>query len=497
MELKLDYSTKELAQEKAGALLAFVAEDLDWTACGLGGLPEEVLSQLDAAKKLKVFSGKKGSTHQVVTAAKALGQVLLVGLGPKQDLDAEALRRAAGKAGKQLGALKVAEVVTPVPEFLGLVTAKPVGEIIAEGLSLGAYEFTEYKTGDSGDAPKSVKVRLVDPEGTTDAKAVKNGGIRAEATNFARTLGNTPPNVLSPKELAKRAEAMAKKQKLKFSVLEESDMKKLGMNMLLGVSQGAEEPAKLIIMEYHHEKAEETVALVGKGITFDSGGISLKPGKGMDEMKFDMCGSAAVIGAMQAIAQVKPKVNVIGIVAASENMPDGKAQRPGDIVKAYNGKTVEILNTDAEGRLVLGDALAYVVDQYKPQAVVDLATLTGACIIALGHQACGAVTNNAALMDQVRAAASVSGERVWELPNYPEYAESLKGKHADLRNIGDGDAGTIIGGAFLEHFVGDTPWVHLDIAGAAWSVKHVDYHPSGSATGVGVRLLTDLVSRWN
>lgn len=497
MELKLDYSTKALAEEKAGALLAFVAEDLDWGACGLTGLPEEALSQLEAAKKLKVFSGKKGSTHHVVTGAKNLGQVLVVGLGPKQDLDAETLRRAAGKAGKLLGSLKVTEVVVPVPEFMGLVTAQPAGAVLAEGLSLGSYEFVEFKTNDSAEAPKNVKVRLVDPDGITDAKAVKSGTFRAEATNFARTLGNTPPNVLSPKELAKRAEAMSKKQKLKFSVLEESDMKKLGMNMLLGVSVGAEEPAKLIIMEYHHEKAEETIALVGKGITFDSGGISLKPGKGMDEMKFDMCGSAAVIGAMQAIAQVKPKVNVIGVVAASENMPDGKAQRPGDIVKAYNGKTVEILNTDAEGRLVLGDALAYVVDQYKPQAIVDLATLTGACIVALGHQACGAVTNNTALMDKVRAAATVSGERVWELPNYPEYAESLKGKHADLRNIGDGDAGTIIGGAFLEHFVGDTPWVHLDIAGAAWSVKHVDYHPSGSATGVGVRLLTDLVARWN
>jgi leucyl aminopeptidase len=497
MDLKLEYSSKSLSAEKAGALVVLVPEETDWSLCGAKELPEDVQNVLESVRKLKVFSGKKGTTHHVVTGNGNWPQVLLVGLGDRKELTAEALRRAAGKVGRLIPSLKSTTAALILSGSLEHVTTHALGMVLAEGLGLGAYEYTEFKSSENGDLPKSVRVKLVDPEKLTDSKSVKAGALRAEATNLARSLGNTPPNVLSPSELAKRAEAMSKRQKLKFRVLDESEMRKLGMHMLLGVGQGAEEPSKLLIMEYRHDKASDTVAIVGKGITFDTGGISLKPSKGMDEMKFDMCGAAAVVGAMQSIAQHKPKVNVIGVVAAAENMPDGKAQRPGDIVKAYNGKTVEVLNTDAEGRLVLGDALAYVVDQFKPTAVLDLATLTGACIVALGHQACGAITNNVELMDKVRVAAEQSGERVWELPNYPEYAESLKGKHGDLRNIGDGDAGTIIGGAFLQHFVGETPWVHLDIAGAAWSVKHVDYHPSGSATGVGVRLLTDLVLNWN
>ena len=273
-------------------------------------------------------------------------------------------------------------------------------------------------------------------------------------------------------------------------------MKRLGMEMLLGVSRGSREPAKLILMEYFHQKAKQTVALVGKGVTFDSGGISLKPGKNMDEMKFDMCGAAAVLGAMKIIGQLNPQINVIGVIAATENLPGGDAQRPGDIVTAYNGKRVEILNTDAEGRLILGDALSYVVKEFKPNAVIDLATLTGACITALGHYASGAITNNDALMEQVRKASNLSGDRVWQLPSFPEYGESIKGKYGDLQNIGVGDSGTIIGGMFLEHFVDKTPWVHLDIAGTAWNVKHIGYQPNSGATGVGVRLLADLIQNW-
>ena len=273
-------------------------------------------------------------------------------------------------------------------------------------------------------------------------------------------------------------------------------MKKLGMGMLLGVSQGSNSPARLILSEYRTPGAKQTLAIVGKGVTFDSGGISLKPGKSMDEMKFDMCGAAAVLGAMYAVARLKPKINVIGVIPATENLPGGKAQRPGDIVTAFNGKKVEILNTDAEGRLILGDALSYSVKQYKPDAIVDLATLTGACVVALGHHATGALTNHASLMEQVRTAGEQSGDRVWELPNFPEYGELLKGKYGDLQNIGGPAAGTITGGKFLENFVGDTPWVHLDIAGTAWNVKYVDYQPANGATGVGVRLLIDLIQAW-
>ena len=216
----------------------------------------------------------------------------------------------------------------------------------------------------------------------------------------------------------------------------------------------------------------------------------------MDEMKFDMCGAAAVIGTMIGVSKLKPKINVIGVIPAAENLPGGEAQRPGDIVTAHNGKTVEILNTDAEGRLILGDALSYTVKQYKPDVVIDLATLTGACVVALGHHATGALTNHDAVMKQIRRAGDQSGERVWELPNFEDYGENIKGKYADLLNSGGPAAGTITAGKFLENFVNDTPWVHLDIAGTAWNVKYVDYQPSTGATGVGVRLLIDLICNW-
>ena len=213
-------------------------------------------------------------------------------------------------------------------------------------------------------------------------------------------------------------------------------------------------------------------------------------------MKFDMCGAAAVLGAMKIFGQVNPILNIIAVIPTTENLPGGEAQRPGDIVTAHNGKRVEILNTDAEGRLILGDAMSYVVKEFKPDAILDLATLTGACITALGHFATGAITNNEDLMEQVRNAGNISGDLVWQLPSYPEYGESIKGKYADLQNIGGGDSGTIIGGLFLEHFIEKTPWVHLDIAGTSWNVKNIGYQPNSGATGVGVRLLVDLVQKW-
>ena len=344
--------------------------------------------------------------------------------------------------------------------------------------------------------PKNLKVRILDKDALSSAKAVKLGALRAVSANIARTLGNTPANDMNPGKLAEEAKNLCKTEGLKYKVIEEKEMQKLGMGMLLGVSQGSITPAKLIFMEYRHPEAKDTLAVVGKGVTFDSGGISLKPGKSMDEMKFDMCGSAAVLGAMNAVAKIKPKLNVIGVVPATENLPGGNAQRPGDIVTAYNGKKVEILNTDAEGRLILGDALSYTIEKYNPVAVVDLATLTGACVVALGHHATGALSNHSGFMERIRQAGEKSGDRVWELPNFPEYGELLKGKYGDLQNIGGPAGGTITGGKFLQHFVGDTPWVHLDIAGTAWNVKYVDYHPANGATGVGVRLLIDLISDW-
>jgi leucyl aminopeptidase len=313
---------------------------------------------------------------------------------------------------------------------------------------------------------------------------------------FARTLGNHPGNVLTPTRLAEEARALARRRKLRCTVLERKDMEKLGLGLLLGVAQGSRQTPKLIVLEYRPRGARGTLAFVGKGITFDSGGISLKPGASMDEMKFDMCGAAAVLGAMDAIAQLSPKVNVIGIAPATENLPDGQATKPGDIHKSYSGKHVEILNTDAEGRLVLADALAYGIEKYKPDAVVDLATLTGACVVALGHYASGAVSNHDAFQQRVVEAGKRSGDIIWPLPNFPEYEEGLKGKYGDLQNVAGRDGGAITGGLFLKNFVGDVPWVHVDIAGTAWGVKSVGHIPNEGATGVGVALLIDLATQW-
>ena len=287
--------------------------------------------------------------------------------------------------------------------------------------------------------------------------------------NFTRDLGNTPPNICHPTWLAEQAEKLAKDNDvIKTDVLDEKQMQKLGMHSLLSVSAGSAQPAKLIVMEYRGGKAKDKpYVLVGKGITFDTGGISLKPGEGMDEMKYDMGGAAAVFGAMKTIAEAKPKINVVAVIAAAENMPSGTATRPGDIVTSMSGQTIEILNTDAEGRLVLCDALTY-VKKFDPEVVVDMATLTGACIIALGSHATGLLSNNDTLANELLAAGERAGDRAWRLPLWDEYQSQLDSNFADMQNIGGRPAGTITAACFLSRFTKDYPWAHLDIAGTAW-----------------------------
>ena len=497
MKLKCVHSTNRLEKESLDGLVVFLPEKSGTRESGLAQLADAYKKQINAAVKQEVFSGKLGSTLRLFSSGSKIPQLLLTGLGKREKLDNEVLRRAAGAAGKALAGSKMKTLGVVVTTLLHKVSGEDAGQCLTEGLTLGAYQFQEYKSAEnSRNKTKQLKVRINDPGKLSSSRAVRSGFIRAEATNLARTLGNTPANDLTPKDLAEHAQKLCRQHGFKCQVLEEKDMRRLGMGMLLGVTQGSRKPAKLIIMEHRAQGAKQTVAVVGKGITFDSGGISLKPGKSMDEMKFDMCGAAAVMGAMDAVGQIKPGTNIIGVIPAAENLPSGEAQRPGDIVTAHNGKRVEILNTDAEGRLILGDALSYTIKEYKPDAVIDLATLTGACVVALGHHATGAITNHDTLMDRVRKAGETSGDRVWQLPNFPEYGELLKGKYGDLQNIGGPDAGTITGGMFLENFVGDTPWVHLDIAGTAWNVKHVDYQPANGATGVGVRLIIDLLQDW-
>jgi leucyl aminopeptidase len=319
----------------------------------------------------------------------------------------------------------------------------------------------------------------------------ERGHVSAEATTWARDLANEPANFMTPSELADRARQVAQEQGLEYEVLERKDMEELGMEALLGVAQGSQQPPKLIILRYRGAGPEaKTLGLVGKGITFDSGGISIKPSQGMQEMKADMAGGADVIAAIRALAQLKAKVNVTAIVPATENMPGGSAQRPGDVVRAMNGKTIEVVNTDAEGRLILADALCY-ARKLGLSPVVDVATLTGAISVALGKVAFGAMTNNDALFDRVRQAAEAAGEKVWQLPLFKEYKEKLDSEVADIKNVGGREAGSITGAIFLKEFIEDTPWMHLDIAGVDQHDEVKGIFLKGSS-GTGVRTLINL-----
>ena len=313
---------------------------------------------------------------------------------------------------------------------------------------------------------------------------------------FARDLANRSGSYHPPKYLADQARQMAREVGLKCTIWGPRELARAKMGAILGVARGSRNEPRLIVLEYRApSKNAQTVCVVGKGITFDSGGISLKPPGKMDEMKFDMSGGAATLGLARAVALLKPDVNVVAIVPAAENLPGGNAYKPGDVLTSASGITIEILNTDAEGRVVLADGLHHATT-FKPDAIIDMATLTGACVVALGAHATGLMTNNAALADRVKASGEASYERVWELPMFEEYFGAVKSEIADVKNVGNaGEAGTIAGATFLQRFVGDIPWVHLDIAGTAWTMKKTPYAPRG-ATGVGVRLLAHLLMNW-
>ena len=331
------------------------------------------------------------------------------------------------------------------------------------------------------------------PDPPDFARAIDLGTSMAEATNFARMLGYEPSNVMTPCELARRAHEMAEREGLGFEALGEDEMKRQGMGALLAVSRGSQEPARLIVLTYQPEEARsgELIALVGKGITFDSGGISIKPAARMEEMKYDMGGGAAVIGAMQVIARQRPNIRVIGLVPASENLPSGRAVKPGDVVRSLSGKTIEVVNTDAEGRLVLADAITYAINQ-GATCIVDAATLTGACVVALGDSRAGVMGTDRSLIDDLVRAGEESGERIWQLPLDKEYGEIIRSDIADVKNVGNRTAGSITAGYFLKHFAGTTPWAHMDIAGTAWTEKEKPYIAKG-ATGFGVRLMATFV----
>ncbi len=422
-------------------------------------------------------------------------RLLLIGLGKPEDFTLDRLRSVSAEAIRHLRKIGARRVATKLHDA-GEGNGARAAQAVIEGAILGLYRFTRYKRdNDNGETPKTIDALtfLVQDRQTQRAlqAAVRRGRTLAEATNAARDLVNEPGNTLTPTELGRRAKETARTAGLRCRVLGPQELRRLGAGGLLGVARGSAEPPRLIVLEHGGGRRNGPhLGLVGKGITFDSGGISIKPAENMESMKGDMAGAAAVICAIAAIARLALPIRVTAVVPATENLPSGTALKPGDILRAMSGITIEVINTDAEGRLVLADALHYARSR-RVTHLVDVATLTGACVVALGTVRSGAFSNNQHLLDKLVAAGQAAGEKIWSMPMDPEYDELIKSDVAEIKNTGGRKGGAITGAKFLQHFVGDTPWVHLDIAGTSQTDKEKGWQAKG-ATGVMVRTLTHL-----
>jgi len=434
------------------------------------------------------FRGKVAETLVVPTLGRLPAAALLVvGLGERDKLDAEVLRRAGAAVVRQAGGASAAVTSLPQasPDLVGATRA------LVEGAVLGAYRFDRYKADDDDARPSRLRSLQVAAGEAADRQAVERavavGTARARATNLARDLANEPANHMRPADLARAAERAVEGRGVRVRVLDEQELREGGFGGILGVGQGSSSPPRLVELVYEPDGARERVVLVGKGITFDSGGLSIKSVEGMMPMKTDMAGAAAVLAAMGVLAELGIRIAVTGYLAAAENMPSGDAFRPGDVLRMKSGKTVEVLNTDAEGRLVMADALALAAEA-EPAAVVDVATLTGSCVVALGMKYAGLMGNDRQLTDELLGAAREAGEPAWELPLPAEYEKELVSEVADLKNVGSRWGGALVAGLFLREFVGGRPWAHLDIAGPSRSESDDGYTPKG-ATGAAVRTL--------
>ncbi|OGW25640.1 MAG: hypothetical protein A2X59_03660 [Nitrospirae bacterium GWC2_42_7] len=448
------------------------------------GLPAQIAKHVNK-NHLNSFSGKQNEILMIPAPSDIKPKrILLVGLGKKDSVTADKIRQAGGKTAVYLreAGIKSMALSTGLISSLKMSPAE-----FAEGAVLGLYTFTKYKTENKA---KHIKSLTILSKSSHDIKEkLKFAKINADAVCFARDLINNPSNDMTPKDLASAALTLRTK-KLTVKVLEKKDVQKLGMGAYLAVASGSCEPSKFIVLQYKGGKGAPVV-LIGKSITFDSGGISLKPADGMEKMKYDMAGGAAVLGVLKAASELKMPVNLIGILPATENLPSGSAVKPGDIVRTMNGKTVEIVNTDAEGRLILADAIEY-AKRFKPKAIIDIATLTGACSITFGNEAIAMMGNNNELKQQITESGDKTSERVWEMPLFEEYKDYIKSDIADIKNSGGRNGSLLTSAYFLYVFAGQTPWVHLDIAGTAWTEKDKPYVPKG-ATGIGTRLILDLI----
>ena len=491
-------SSTDLTAYKGDALIVNLFEKVKTPGGATGAVDKALGGVIAGMIKDGQIKGGLGETTVIPTFGRmGAAKVVVVGLGKKELFDLDRVRRvtaAACQAARAAGARKAATILHGAGA--GGFDPQAVSQAVAEGALLGLYKFDKYLSKASEDkSPELNELTIVERDKDRAAAVragIKQGEIMAAAGLFARDLVNEPPNVVFPLEMAARARAALKSLPVKVKVLGKKDLEKLGMGAYLGVTAGSPQEPQLIVMEYKGNPAsKETLALIGKGVTFDSGGLSLKPSNSMGTMKGDMSGAASVIAAMIAVAKLKPKTNVTGYAPCVENMPDGAAQRVDDIRTAMNGKTIEIANTDAEGRLILVDTICYAKKQ-GATAIVDIATLTGACVAALGEERSGAFTNNQALLDKILAASARTGEKFWHMPTDEEYKEMNKSQIADIKNVGGKYAGATTAALVLEFFVEDTPWVHLDIAGVFLFDKPRGYYPVG-ATGQVARTLIQLV----
>jgi leucyl aminopeptidase len=491
--ITLQFSAKAASSKAPVALAVFLTEEGKAAALGaLGDATAYVTQALAAAQ----FKAKKGESLTLLNPGKGASHLLVVGLGKAKEVNALALQEAGAHAlaaalSAKVAHLDVAASISGVKQDAATIAAN-----LAYGAKLRAYRFDKYRTKEKPEEKPKLKTVSVVTSALDKAK-VQYAPLSAIAASihFTRDIVSEPANIIYPATLAAEAKKL-EKLGVKVEVLGEAQMKKLGMGALLGVGQGSVRESQLVVMQWlGGKKGEKPVAIIGKGVTFDTGGISIKPAGGMEEMKWDMGGSATTIGTLRALAARKAKVNVVGVVGLVENMPDGNAQRPGDVVTSMSGQTIEVLNTDAEGRLVLADALWYCQDRFKPACMVDLATLTGAILVALGSHRAGLFSNNDKLADALSKAAERTGEKLWRLPLGEEYDKMINCDIADMKNISDGrEAGSVTAAQFLQRFVNDVPWAHLDIAGVAWWNKPLSPLAPKGAVGWGVRLLNDWIA---
>jgi leucyl aminopeptidase len=476
---------------RADALVVPIFSDntLDGTAKDIDAALGGVIADTLASGEIR---GRFGDHVLVYAKDRPYHRVLAVSLGERSGFEPYFLARYAGSAVRYLGRRNVEEIAIALPpQAHGNETV--CASFIAEGAITGAFDTTLYQ--EKPERRIATTTVTIVSDGFDQAeveRGIARGTVLGEAVNLARRLAVTPANDMTPTHLAEEAAAVAEKVGLEIEVFDEARARQERMGSFLSVAQGSGQPPKFIVLRYNGDpSSKELLALVGKGITFDSGGISIKPAEKMEEMKYDMSGGAGVIAAMYAVGKLKPKINVVGLVPATENMPGGKATKPGDIVTAANGKTIEVINTDAEGRLILADALCY-ANKLGATKIVDAATLTGACVIALGHASSAAVTNNDKFGAEFLAAAKPTGERYWQMPYYEDYTTAMKSDIADLKNTGGRPAGTLTAAAFLREFVDQTPWVHLDIAGTAYLENESAWQAKGP-TGTPVRAFVALV----